>query len=86
MIFTLGYIGPGAGFAFVGSFLILAAALALAFVSLLSWPFRVAARILFLGRKRRRTPVRRVVLVGLDGFDPAHYRRLAADGQLPHLR
>ena len=86
MIFTLGYIGPGAGFAFVGSFLILIVALALAFVSLLSWPFRVAARVLFLGWRRKRTPVRRVVVVGLDGFDPSHYRRLAAEGRLPNLK
>ena len=85
MILTLGYIGPGAGFAFVGSFLILVAALALAFVSLLSWPFRVVARVLFRGWKRKRTPVRRIVIVGLDGFDPAHYRRLAAEGRLPNL-
>jgi predicted AlkP superfamily phosphohydrolase/phosphomutase len=85
MIFTLGYIGPGAGFAFVGSFLVLIAALALARVSLLSWPFRVVARILFGGWKRKRTPVRRVVIVGLDGFDPAHYRRLADAGLLPNL-
>ena len=38
----LAYIGPGAGFAFLGSFLTLITSLVLSIVSLLVWPFRMA--------------------------------------------
>ncbi|HVX67905.1 MAG TPA: hypothetical protein VHA11_14935, partial [Bryobacteraceae bacterium] len=40
------YIGPGAGFAFLGSFLTLLAGLFLGAVSLLAWPFRMVWRTL----------------------------------------
>ncbi len=82
----LAYIGPGAGFAFLGSFFILLAAVFLVILALLSWPFR-AALALFRrrGRARRRTGIRRVVIVGLDGLDPARCRALIAAGRLPAL-
>ena len=81
----LGYIGPGAGFAALGSFLILAIALVLVVVSVLTWPFRAVLSLVF--RKRRSsTSVRRVILVGLDGLDPRHARRLMTEGRLPHLK
>ena len=41
MSLPLAYIGPGAGFAFLGSFLTLLVALLLGLVSLLIWPFRM---------------------------------------------
>ena len=41
-VFVLGYIGPGAGFAFLGSFLTIALSLLASLVSLLLWPFRHA--------------------------------------------
>ena len=37
---VVAYIGPGAGIAFLGSFLILLVALGLAFLSLVTWPVR----------------------------------------------
>ena len=40
------YVGPGAGFAFVGSFLSLLAAFAVGAASLLIFPFRIAWRAL----------------------------------------
>ena len=40
----LAYIGPGAGFAFLGSFLTLLGGLLLGVVSVLLWPFRLAWR------------------------------------------
>ncbi|MBN1268667.1 MAG: alkaline phosphatase family protein, partial [Kiritimatiellae bacterium] len=82
----MAYIGPGAGFAFLGSFLVLLTAIVLVIVAVLSWPFRVALALLFRrGRKRARTDVRRVVIVGLDGFDAGRCERLLAAGRLPHL-
>ena len=41
------YLGPGAGFTIVSTFFILFAALASAFVVLLTWPFRWVLKRLF---------------------------------------
>ena len=82
---TLAYIGPGAGIAFLGSFLILLVALALALLSLLTWPFRFILLLVRQWRRGRRGKVDRVVVVGLDGLDPARVRKLVQAGRLPHL-
>ncbi|MBI3863174.1 MAG: alkaline phosphatase family protein [Planctomycetia bacterium] len=84
--FLPAYIGPGAGMAFLGSFLVLLTALGLALLSLLTWPFRSVA--LWLKRLKRgvRPKVRRVVVVGLDGLDPGRVRSLMAAGRLPNFR
>ncbi len=78
------YIGPGAGFAFLSSFLVLALSFALALLSLLLWPFR-----LLLNRWRRRGggigSVDGVVIVGLDGLDPGLAERFMAEGKLPNF-
>ena len=81
----LAYIGPGAGFAFLGSFFILLIALLLVLVSIFSWPLRFAWRCI---RRKNRGPAqaRRVIVLGLDGLDPRHTRRLMEAGRLPHLR
>jgi predicted AlkP superfamily phosphohydrolase/phosphomutase len=78
------YVGPGAGFAFVGSFFVLLWAFVLAFFTLLTYPFRLAARAL---RRRRLTAgaPRRVIVIGLDGLDPKLAERMIAEGQLPNL-
>jgi len=81
---VLGYIGPGAGFAFLGSFFILLAALALVFLSILSFPLRVLWQLI-RRRPRRRGAVDRVVILGLDGLDPRRVRRYIDAGRLPHL-
>ncbi|NCC52114.1 MAG: nucleotide pyrophosphatase, partial [Spartobacteria bacterium] len=84
--FILGYIGPGAGFAFLGSFLIVLVAIAMVILALLSWPFRLLiALCLRRGKKRARTPFGRVVIVGLDGLDPGRCRDLMGQGRLPHF-
>lgn len=84
---ALGYIGPGAGFAFVGSFFILLTALLLVAAAVLSWPFRVLLSLLLRrGRKRRKTGVHRVVIVGLDGLDAKRTERMMEAGRLPQLR
>ena len=79
------YIGPGAGFALVGSFLALLAAIASSIVSMLLWPIRFVLR----WRRRRkalsRASARRVVVLGLDGLDPTLAERWMAEGHLPNL-
>lgn len=55
------YIGPGAGFAVVSSFLILFVTAVLAFLTFLIWPFR-AALLYFKRRKtRKHRKVKRVL-------------------------
>ena len=80
------YIGPGAGFTFVGSVLVLLSALALVFFSLAAWPFRLLFGALFRRKgKRRSTDVRRVIVLGLDGMDPRRVERLMKEGRLPNM-
>lgn len=79
------YIGPGAGFAFLSSFLVLFATFALAFLTLLTWPIRW-----LLGAIRGRKPYRnarvdRVVVLGLDGLDPDIAEQYMDAGIMPHF-
>jgi predicted AlkP superfamily phosphohydrolase/phosphomutase len=80
------YIGPGAGFAFLGSFLTLAASFFLSLVSLLSWPFRMAWRLLRRRKGFRNARVRKIIFLGLDGLDPRLTERFMSEGKLPHLQ
>ena len=82
---ALGYVGPGAGFVFVTSFLALLATGVLAAFSLLLWPFRMAWRMIRrAGDAKPR--LRRLVVVGLDGQDPTLTDRLMGEGRLPNFR
>lgn len=81
-MFLLAYIGPGAGFAAMGSFLILFAALALGLLTLFSLPFRL---LVSLFRRRVRGRFRRCIIVGFDGMDPRRVTALMDAGRLPHL-
>ena len=79
------YIGPGAGFVFVTSFLVLFVSGLVALLSLLLWPFRAAWRLL----RRARLPkprIRRLVIVGFDGQDPKLTDRFMAEGKLPNFQ
>ena len=80
------YIGPGAGFTFVGSVLVLLSALVLVFASIATWPFRIFLGAIFRRKaKRRKTDVKRVIVLGLDGMDPRRVERLMREGRLPHM-
>ena len=79
------YIGPGAGFAAAGSFLVLLGTFLLAFVVILIWPFKAAWRLVTFPR-RTHSKAKRVVVVGLDGFDPGLARKYMAEGLLPNLQ
>ena len=77
------YIGPGAGFAVLGSFAVLFVTMLIAGVAILAWPFRTLWRMI----RHRRTAkplVRRVVVVGFDGQDARLTERMMADGKLPN--
>jgi len=77
------YIGPGAGFAVMGSFLIFFGALLLGMLILLSLPFRLLAALFRRGPHGR---FRRCVVMGLDGMDPRRARRLMEAGRLPNFK
>ena len=81
----LAYIGPGAGFAFLGSFLTLLTSLALSVVSLLLWPFRMLWLLLRSKQGFRKARVKKLIFLGLDGFDPGLAERFMAEGKLPNL-
>ncbi len=74
----IAYIGPGAGFAFLGSFLTLLLGVLAGIASLLVWPFRWLFR-------RRAGSVKKAIFLGFDGLDPRVTERLMAEGRLPHF-
>jgi len=82
---ALAYIGPGAGFAAAGSLLVLLGTFLLAFGIILLWPLKAAVRV-FTHRKRTSAKVKRLVIVGLDGFDPGLARRFMAEGRMPNFQ
>ena len=82
---AVAYIGPGAGFAFLSSFLILFLAILLAIFSFLSWPFRLLFRLLKGQRPYRHSRIRRAVVIGLDGLEPSLAERYMDEGLMPNL-
>jgi predicted AlkP superfamily phosphohydrolase/phosphomutase len=79
------YIGPGAGFAVAGSFFAVFTAFCSAVLMLITWPIRLVWRTLFGWRALRRSRVKRVVILGLDGLDYGLTEKLLSEGRLPHL-
>ena len=78
------YIGPGAGFAVLGSFAVIFVTMILAGVSLLIWPFRMTWRA--IRRRTRSKPlIKRLIVVGFDGQEPRITERMMAKGQLPNF-
>ncbi|MGI8962718.1 MAG: alkaline phosphatase family protein [Bryobacteraceae bacterium] len=81
----LAYIGPGAGFAFLGSFLTVVLSLLASLVSFLFWPFRMLWLLIRRRRKFGKSRIRKLIFLGLDGLDPALTERFMAEGKLPNL-
>lgn len=79
------YIGPGAGFAFLTSFFVLFLTFFLALFSVLSWPFRFLFRLIRGQKAYKKSRVKRVVILGLDGMDPLLVEKFMAEGKLPHF-
>ncbi len=83
--YVLAYVGPGAGIALVGSFLVVLAAMVSAFFALLTWPIKWCWRTFRNRRALLHARVKRVVILGLDGLDPELTDALLAEGLLPNL-
>jgi predicted AlkP superfamily phosphohydrolase/phosphomutase len=80
------YIGPGAGFAFVGSLFVLLATFAIAFAIILTWPIRLLYRQITVGNPYKKARARRVVILGLDGMDPGLLTKFMLDGRMPNFQ
>lgn len=81
----LAYIGPGAGFAFLGSFLSVAAGFVLTLASVLAWPFRAVCSAVRRRGAFRKARARRAIFLGLDGLDAGLTERFMSEGRLPNL-
>jgi len=79
------YVGPGAGFAFLSSFLVLFLTFLLALFSFLSWPFRFLWKALRGRRAYQKGAIGRLVILGLDGLEPTLAEKFMAEGKLPNL-
>lgn len=79
------YVGPGAGFAVLSSFLTLFLAFVYALIALLTWPIRQLFRLLRRRKALGKAKVKRVVVLGFDGMDPELCERFMKEGKLPNL-
>jgi len=84
-VFNTSYIGPGAGFAFLGSFLSLLVAFFVGAASLLIWPFRFIWRALTRRKGMAKARVKKVIFLGMDGLDPDLCEKYISDGKMPHF-
>jgi len=80
------YIGPGAGFALISSFLTLIIAFFTAFLALLTFPFRAIVRHSRRRRSLKRSKASKVIVLGLDGLEPTICERMMEDGELPNMK
>jgi predicted AlkP superfamily phosphohydrolase/phosphomutase len=80
------YVGPGAGFAFVGSFFFIFAAFFLAIFNFLTFPVRALLRFIKRARILKKAKFKRVVLIGFDGMDFNLFNRFRKQGhKFPHF-
>jgi predicted AlkP superfamily phosphohydrolase/phosphomutase len=80
------YVGPGAGFAFLGSFMALFIALLAGIGTMLIWPVRFVIRSFRRRKALSRSSLKRMVILGLDGLDPVLADQWIAEGHLPNLK
>ena len=80
------YIGPGAGFAFLGSAFVFILTIGLAILTMLFWPLQLAWRKLRGRGIPKKAKTRRVVILGLDGLEPSLVESMMAAGQLPNMK
>ncbi|HEG42411.1 MAG TPA: nucleotide pyrophosphatase, partial [Phycisphaerales bacterium] len=79
------YIGPGAGFAVMGSFLVMFTTIFSVFMIMLTWPIRYLICAI-KGRKAfARSRVKKFIVLGFDGMDPKLTRKFLAEGKLPNF-
>lgn len=80
------YVGPGAGFALVGSFLAVFGAIFAGLLTILTWPVRYVIRSFRRRKVLAKARVKRIIVLGLDGLDPNLTEKWIAEGHLPNLK
>lgn len=80
------YIGPGAGFAFLGSGAVFLLTIVLGLLTILLWPLQNLWQLLRGSGRPRNARVKRVVILGLDGLDPKLLERYMGEGKLPYFK
>ncbi|MHC4130885.1 MAG: alkaline phosphatase family protein [Planctomycetota bacterium] len=79
------YIGPGAGFAVVGSFLVMFTALLSGLLVIFTFPFRYIFRTIRGRRAFARSRTKKFVILGLDGMDYGLTSKFLSEGKLPNM-
>ena len=79
------YVGPGAGFALLGSFSAVFIAFFAGAFALLLWPFRYLIRLFRRRKALKKAWINRIVVIGLDGLDPGLAEQWIDEGYLPNL-
>jgi len=80
------YIGPGAGFAILGSFMVFFFAIIAAFLAILIFPVRFVVRFIQIKKQGNKPFVKRVIVLGLDGLDPVLCEKFMSEGKLPNFK
>ena len=82
---ALSYIGPGAGFAFLGSAFVFVIAFIMAFITVLLWPLRFIWKLTKSLKIKKNAMTDRVIILGLDGLDPTLTNKYLSEGLLPNI-
>jgi predicted AlkP superfamily phosphohydrolase/phosphomutase len=78
------YIGPGAGFAVMSSFLVILVTALVVMASILAWPFRALWRLV-RGSGPPPSSIGRFIVIGFDGQDPGLTDQFLKQGLLPNF-
>jgi len=79
------YIGPGAGFAVMGSFMVMFLAVLSALLAVITFPIRYIIRTIRGRKALAKSRIKKCVILGLDGMDPMLVDSFLAEGKLPNL-
>ena len=79
------YIGPGAGFAVAGSFLVMFTAMLSAIIAFLTWPIRGIVRAIRFRQIFSKSRFKKIIIVGLDGMDYTLTQKWLSEGKLPNF-
>ncbi len=80
------YVGPGAGFAFAGSFLFIFVAFFLAIFNFLTFPIRALIKFFKRLKNLKDAKYKRVIVIGFDGMDYNLIKRFSKEGKkFPHF-
>jgi predicted AlkP superfamily phosphohydrolase/phosphomutase len=80
------YIGPGAGFAFLGSTFVFLMTFVLAILTIAFWPLQLAYRKITGKGFPKKAKAKRVIILGLDGLEPSLVEKYIEEGKLPNMK